>query len=173
MRAKFTQSFKVQAVEKALRRSTDVTIKDIADDLGVGHSTLGKWLIQSRNHTFESPLHSETQTMSQEKRPEDWSTEERLEMVIACGSLNGDTLNRYCREKGVYSYHVTQWKQDFATGTNTKSHPKSSSELKALNSENRSLKKELNRKEKALAETAALLVLQKKANDYWGDGDNS
>ena len=42
MRARFTQSFKIQAVEKALERANGVTVKDIADDLGVGHSTLGK-----------------------------------------------------------------------------------------------------------------------------------
>ncbi|HIG64928.1 MAG TPA: IS3 family transposase, partial [Methyloprofundus sp.] len=43
MRARFTQSFKIQAVEKALERACDVSLKEIADDLGIGQSTLGKW----------------------------------------------------------------------------------------------------------------------------------
>ena len=36
----------------------------------------------------------------------------------------------------------------------------------------RELEKELRRKDKALAETAALLVLKKKANAIWGDEDD-
>ncbi|MFT5082108.1 MAG: transposase [Lentisphaeria bacterium] len=82
MRVKFTQSFKIQAVEKALLRPNGVTIKEVADGLGVGHSTLGKWLIRSRSHTFESPSPRNIKAMSQEKRPEDWNTEDRMEMVI-------------------------------------------------------------------------------------------
>ena len=42
MKARFTQSFKIQAVEKALERANDVSLKDIADDLRIGQSTLGK-----------------------------------------------------------------------------------------------------------------------------------
>lgn len=46
--------------------------------------------------------------------------------------------------------------------------------MKTLRNENKALKKELNRKDKALAETAALLVLQKKVNEIWGsDEDDS
>ena len=43
-----------------------------------------------------------------------------------------------------------------------------SEEVRTLKKENKSLKKDLNRKEKALAETAALLVLKKKAQEIWG-----
>ena len=44
MKARFTPSFKIQAVEKALERANDVSLKDIADDLRIGQSTLGKWI---------------------------------------------------------------------------------------------------------------------------------
>jgi len=37
----------------------------------------------------------------------------------------------------------------------------------------RSLEKELRRKDKALAETAALLVLKKKVQEIWGDEDEN
>ena len=46
-------------------------------------------------------------------------------------------------------------------------------EIKNLKHENKVLKKELNRKEKALAETAALLVLQKKVHEIWGSDEDS
>ncbi len=51
--------------------------------------------------------------------------------------------------------------------------PKNQSETKALRQENKALKKELNRKDKALAETAALLVLQKKVHAIWGTNADS
>ncbi len=44
MRARFTQSFKIQAVEKAFGRANDVTLNNMADELGVGYSTLSKWI---------------------------------------------------------------------------------------------------------------------------------
>jgi len=173
MRAKFTQPFKIQAVEKALSRASGVTLKEVSVSLGIGYSTLGKWLIESRNHEFESIETSEKKPMTNEKRPQDWSMEERLNMVIACASLGDDALNQYCREKGVYAHHVKQWKKDFSKDNSESTNAKNSQQIKSLNAENKLLKKELNRKERALAETAALLVLQKKVTSIWGsDEDN-
>jgi hypothetical protein len=64
---------------------------------------------------------------------------------------------------------VRQWKQDFISGLSTER-----TDTRGLKGEVRDLKKELNRKDKALAETAALLVLQKKVSAIWGtDEDNS
>ena len=170
MRARFTQSFKIQAVEKALRRSGGTSVGDVAKSLGVGYSTLQKWLAQSRNQE----LVIRTESMAKEKRPQDWGLEEKLNMVIACGSLDEAGINELCREKGIYPHHVTQWKQAFAEGATGSDKTTVQVETKHLKQENKGLKKELRRKEKALAETAALLVLQKKVNAIWGnDEDNS
>jgi len=62
-------------------------------------------------------------------------------------------------------HHIQQWKQDFAQGPTTKL---AKSDSKQLKQEIKQLQKELNRKDKALAETAALLVLKKKADALWG-----
>ena len=168
MGIRHTQSFKIQAVEKALSRSPQTSLQEIAVSLGVGYSTLGKWMSKSRTHELENvnPL------MTKEKRPQDWSLEERLNMVIACASLDEEKMNAYCREQGVYAHHVMQWKKDFANGHSSASKAKSQTELKHLKNENKALKKDLSRKEKALAETAALLVLQKKVNTIWGSDED-
>ncbi len=50
---------------------------------------------------------------------------------------------------------------------------KKQTETKKLRNEIKELKKDLNRKNKALAETAALLVLQKKVNAIWGSNEDS
>ncbi len=170
MGIRHTQSYKIQAVEKALSRSPQTSLQEIADSLGVGYSTLGKWISKSRKHELEyiDPL-----MKTKEKRPQDWSLEERLNMVITCASLGEEKMNTYCRERGVYSHHVKQWKEDFADGHSSVNKVTSQTQLKQLKKENKILKKDLNRKDKALAETAALLVLQKKVNAIWGsDEDN-
>ena len=174
MKKVFTNSFKIQAVEKALNRSSSTTLKDVALSLGIGCSTLGKWIVKARNREFEVASAEEINQMTQDKRPQDWTLEERLSMVITCGSLEGEALSQYCREQGVYPHHIEQWKHDFSNGNTQSPTASSRSEVKTLQAENKALKKALNRKEKALAETAALLVLQKKVNEIWGkDEDNS
>lgn len=173
MRARFTQSFKIQAVEKALSRSEVTTLNEIAISLGVGCSTLSKWIVKARNQEFDVVSPDEINRMTQDKRPQDWTPEERLNLVVACASLNGEKLNEYCREQGVYPHHVEQWKLDFVSGRSPKGKVVSPSEMKMLKQENKTLKKELNRKDKALAETAALLVLQKKVNAIWGNDEDN
>jgi len=172
MRAKFNQSFKIQAVEKALSRSDDTSLGEVAANLGVGYSTLQKWLAQSRSQELEAG--TQFNPMSKEKRPQDWSLEEKLDMVITCGTRDEAGIGELCREKGIYSHHVKQWKKDFSQGTGATAKAHHQAETRQLKSELRNLKKELNRKDKALAETAALLVLQKKVSAIWGnDEDNS
>ena len=82
-------------------------------------------------------------------------------MVIACGGLDEASMNELCRERGVYAYHVSEWKQDFINGSAASER----GDAKHLKGGVRELKKELNRKDKALAEAAALLVLQKSQRD--------
>lgn len=172
MRSEFTQSFKIQAVEKALSRPSGVSVRDIARTLEVGYSTLNRWLSASKSYNFEPTGPVET-PMKNEKRPQDWNLEDRLAMVIACAALEGETLNQLCRERGVYPHHINQWKQDFITGGAGQVANKATGNARALAVENKTLKSDLRRKEKALAEAAALLILQKKVVDHWGfDGDS-
>ena len=104
--------------------------------------------------------------------PED-PLEERLEIVIQCAALGEQAINELCRESGIYPHHIQQWRMDFVNGKKSSSVTPKSGEVKELKIENKALKKELNRKDKALAETAALLVLQKKVTAIWGaDEDN-
>jgi len=174
MRARFTQSFKIQAVEKALERANGVTLKDIATDLGVGHSTLGKWIALVGKQKLEPVQDNEVPRMTKEKRPQDWSTEEKLNMVITCAALDEEKVSELCREQGVFPHHIKQWKQDFVSGQSVNPKVNLRTDNKLLRQNIKALQKELNRKDKALAETAALLVLQKKVNEIWGrDEDNS
>ena len=174
MKTYFTLAFKLQAVEKALGRDESQSLKEVAESLDVGYSTLSRWITQSKNHKLKADPEStkkepEVITMAKrEKRPQDWGLEEKLNMIIECGSLSEEAVSELCRNKGIYSHHLTQWKTEFASGATGSSKAKNLTVIKDLKSQNRQLQKDLNRKDRALAETAALLVLQKKVQSIWG-----
>ena len=79
------------------------------------------------------------------------------------------SLGVYCREHGIYSFQLTQWKNAFMTQPKVDKQKPNADEMKALITENKQLKQEIRRKDSALAETAALLVLKKKASLIWGE----
>ncbi len=172
MNKKFSESFKMQAVQKALSRADGTSSREIAKSLGVGYSTLQKWVREVKDGLLVSVQREDNDLMTKERRPQDWSLQERLDIVISCGGLNESSISELCRRKGIYPHHIQQWKLDFASGNNTGDNTKNQAETKNLKNENKALKKELNRKEKALAETAALLVLQKKVNVMWGEEED-
>ena len=95
-----------------------------------------------------------------------WRKEDKLRIVMETYTLNEEELSIYCREQGLYTTDIKRWRQivENSFGTNN-----TSPELKAEKEKNKQLAKELKYKEKALAETAALLVLKKKVEMIWGD----
>jgi transposase-like protein len=155
MKPKYNEAFKEQAVQKLLQRG-DKTISCIAEELNINVFTLKNWLKQYRPYTM-----SENKTT---KRPIDWTPEERLQALMASHGLEEEDLNAFCRAQGVFPHHLKAWRQAFINGTHPEAQAPSD---KSLRDENKQLKKDLQRKEKALAEAAALLVLQKKFQAFW------
>ena len=172
MRAKFNQSFKIQAVEKVLMRPAGTSMLEVADSLQVSLSSLNKWIVQSREQAFEPGIEIGFMSHSKEKRPQDWSLEERFQIIVKCEGLAKNEVSSTCRESGLHLHHLTQWKSEFTANKQTRS-PAEKAEMKTLKNENKLLKKEVNRKDRALAETAALLVLQKKVNAIWGNDEDN
>jgi transposase-like protein len=105
------------------------------------------------------------------KTSDKWSAEAKLAVVIETATMSESDLSEYCRSKGLYPEQVKDWKQSFLRG------PMSEAEVrKAVREESKqdkkkikALERELKRKDKALAETTALLVLRKKFNALWED----
>ena len=99
---------------------------------------------------------------------------EKFTILIDTGNLNEHQLSEYCREKGLYPEQIKEWKKAAVAVNEPSGKRLSKKERKELNKEKhkvKKLQKELNRKDKALAETAALLVLKKKAQAIWGDDE--
>jgi transposase-like protein len=148
MKKIFTQGFKEQAVQKALTRGSK-NLELLAQELSIGYSTLQKWIRDYKS------------VNSKNKRPQDWTREQQLQAIIETSGQQATQISEYCREKGLYPHQLDEWRLSFLE-VNTAVSNSSKAELKTLKTKNAALQKELRRKEKALAETAALLVLQKK-----------
>ncbi|WP_412762928.1 transposase [Pseudoalteromonas marina] len=118
MSRRFTHESKVQAVKKVLSQYDDVRLEDIADDLGVGYSTLQLWIALAKNNELKTK--NNDSLMTTEKRPHDWSLIDKLNAIIERASLDEAALNEYCCSKGLYPHHIQQWKQDFFKGPATK-----------------------------------------------------
>ena len=161
MSKRYSERFKKRAIEKALTRGNGVSMKQISTDIGVASGTLYQWIEKSRKTGI-------ARHDGLEKRPQDWCEAEKLEAILETSTLSAENLNSYCRRNGIYKHHIEQWKADMASMNINNADKK---EVRVLREENKKLKKELRRKDKALAETAALLVLQKKVAEIWGSGD--
>ena len=102
-----------------------------------------------------------------DKRPQSWTREERLEALLSTHGLSGEELGSWCRQHGIHTHHLPQWRRELVGGAGAE--VAGAGETRTLRRENRALKKELRRKDRALAETTALLVLKKKASSIWGE----
>jgi len=143
-----------------------MSVAQVSRDTGVSEQTLYNWRNRFRNEGKAVP--------ADPSNPEHWSGENKLAVVIETASLNEEELAAYCRRKGLYAEQVARWREAAEAGAETL-RPLSAEERRELQKErkkNRKLEKELRRKEKALAEAAALLILQKKAQAIWGDNED-
>ena len=146
------------------------SVAQISAELGIHIVTLYNWRKAWR-------LQGEVVPAS-EKDPEGWGATDKFTVVLETAGLNATELSAYCRERGLYPEQVERWRQ---ASQDANEKPvltlKEQKELERLRAQDQKeikrLKQELRRKEKALAEAAALLIASKKIQAFWGeDGDD-
>jgi len=137
------------------------SLRRIANELEVAVGTAHKW----RQELKDEGLLCEGEVSNND----DYSADQIFSFVIDTASMSERQLAAYCREKGLYVEQVKEWKTISLQAHQTKpeSKHKQDSLRRADKKKIKALEKELVRKEKALAETAALLVLRKKYNALW------
>lgn len=108
------------------------------------------------------------------KTSDRWSAEAKLAVVIETAPLSESELSEYCRQQGLYPEQTREWKAACLQGQHSLAEHRQQEreQSKKDKKEIKALKKELNRKEKALAEAAALLVLRKKFNALWEEKED-
>ena len=139
------------------------SISRISKQEGIPQATLRKWRDDTRANGLAAP--------ATDAPSDDWNTEDKFLIVVETAGMSETDLAEYCRKKGLYAEQIERWKDACiqANGGIAQEASRLNKALKQKDKEFKTLEKELNRKEKALAETAALLVLRKKANAIWGN----
>ena len=139
------------------------SISQLTTETGISKSCLYRWRRDAINRGKSAPLKSH--------KPNQWSPQNKLASVIETAPLNEAELSEYCRKKGLYPSQVQEWKASALSGYQN-TLPQNKAKKSIQNPEDKkkiaTLERELRRKDKALAETAALLVLSKKYEAIWG-----
>lgn len=145
--------------ERAVRQLMPPTLRSVASvsrEIGVSEPTLYAWKKQFQAKGAVVPSHA--------TGPHGWDAKAKLAALMQTALMNEAERSAYCRENGLYVEQLETWKAAFES----MGQASDGNELSQSRKTNRELQKELQRKEKALAETAALLVLSKKARAIWG-----
>lgn len=133
----------------------------LAGKTGVSQATLSRWLKDA------SSVPGMNKTMTTKK----WTPEEKLRVLTDAGRFSEEELGEFLRREGLYEATLKQWRKNAEEGLrDEKQHSaKKSKEEKRI----KELERELRRKDAALAEASAILVLKKKVAEIWGDEDDN
>ena len=159
-----TEEFRRSAVEKFQSRGSR-SVEEVARGLGVSSWSLYQWTKRYGNQDV----------MKKNRRPGDRSVQEKLKAVIEFEGLEGEKQGEYLRREGLHSEHIAGWKKSMEAGLESGGGSLTAvnrSEWAADKKKIKELERDLHRKDRALAETTALLVLKKKADLIWGSGEN-
>lgn len=149
---KFTHEFKENVVKKVL---SGQAVKEAAAEIGASDASIYSWIKQHQSGTMKTT----------ERGPRMLSLSQKQELLLEAQAIDAHENGEWLRKNGLRSEHLDKWKKEIENVMNKNSAEKN--ENKKLREQIRSLEKELARKDKALAESAALLTLKKKYQYLW------
>lgn len=158
----YSRAVKVGILKKVLPPENR-SIAEISRETGVNQQTIRNWIKQHESGNFKD--------VSAESCPRFMTPKEKYQVLLEAAGISEDDRGGFLRERGIHSEHLTIWDQELREMIDKKPDPKDQ-ELKELKKKNKELEKELQRKEKALAEAAALLVLKKKLDSLTKDRED-
>lgn len=152
----FSLPYKQKIVER-LTGANAVSARQVARETGISQETVSRWLREAR---------SLPDVASRKRGPtKTWTVDEKVRVLAESGKLTGAELTRYLEREGLLLAELEQWR--LALGGDASASIATTKRM-------RKLERELARKEKALAEAAALLVLKKKVEHLWeGEDDDT
>jgi transposase len=155
----YSEDFKRTAVAK-LSSPGGPSATLLSEELGVSQSSLSRWLRERVTLAING------EDMKQ-RRPDDWTAEEKVAAVLDYEKIPEEQRGTFLREKGLHEATLGRWKVEIIEGMKLKpfAQGKKDPQQKRI----AALERELRRKESALAEAAALLILKKKADAIWGE----
>ena len=149
----FSVAFKQKMVQRLTGRNA-VSALQLSRETGVTQQSLSRWLQEARS----LPIMAD-----QPKTLRNWSVEQKVRVLADACQLEGEELTAFLEREGVNRAEYEQWRLALDEGGAA-----STSTSKRI----RQLERELARKEKALAEAAALLILKKKVDTLFGEDED-
>ena len=166
MAQKYSQKFRLQMVRRLVGPGA-ITASALSAETGVAQSTLSRWLRQAG--TMSNMTNDEGRGQGAERPAREWTAEERLRVLLEAAEQPPDRLGAFLRAQGVHEVELNAWRDAALNALD----PRRRRRRSPLEKEVRTMRAELARKDKALAETAALLVLRGKARALWGEEGES
>lgn len=141
-------------------------VSELARESGITEQTLYTWRRQLRDQGTPVP--------GSGKNAEEWTSEDKFAVVLETAALNESELSEYCRRKGLFAEQIAMWRAACMAANVSMEQQTRAQQVQSKEDKKRirQLEKDLQRKEKALAEAAALLILRKKAQAIWGDKED-
>ncbi|AEA97549.1 transposase IS3/IS911 family protein [Alteromonas mediterranea DE1] len=160
----YPEEHKKAVVSKLIE--SGLSLRQFAQREGISLSTLYGW----RDKYTEADF-----SLTKSNTPENWTAEQKFSAVIETAAMSEVEVSEYCRKKGLFPEQIQQWKHSCISGNQSEADKRKqqAQERKADKKRIKELERELKRKDAALAETAALLVLRKKLNAYWGEDEDN
>ena len=155
---KYSDKFKEKMVGKMTGPSAMSAFR-LSKECGVGQPTLSTWLRKAR----VTPM----AVKNGPKRRKRWTPEEKLRVLGAAAQLEDENLGEFLRREGLYEAELKAMREELLVAFTPKSTKADALDKKRI----KELERELLRKESALAETAAILVLRKKLSAYFSEGE--
>ena len=162
-RNQHSTGFKEQALSKARARGSR-TLEAVAAELNMSLGTLKGWLKRAGSEGAGLP---HAATLPGDVPARQWTPVQRLLALNESHALSGSALHAWCREKGLFEHQLIQWRDAFCAAGRTPAASAAEQRpadlaLRELQGRHDQLQREMRRNDRALAEAAALLVLQKK-----------
>jgi transposase-like protein len=161
MATTYSPEFKASIIARMLPPN-DVPVPDLARETSIPKDTLYAWRATARKKAQGVAIAATSGL----------SSEEKFAVVVETATLNEVELGEYCRAKGLYPQEVSAWRASCRQANTIVSAKAERAEIRTQKQQIKALERELGRKEKALAEAAALLVLQKKARSLFGEPED-
>lgn len=158
---KYSLAFKENVVRRILPPHNE-SVRGVAKESGISENSIYIWIKKLK----EGTLGKDGDVYPSKRQPK-----EKLRLLLEGKLVPDENQGEWLRKNGLHSEHLHQFEQELREIVEDKSE-KQKEENRRLKAEVTDLKKELRRKEKALAEMAALLTLKKKANEIWGDPED-
>ena len=155
---KYSAAIKASVLAKAFAPNPPRVV-ELSKEFNIPIATIYTWMYNMNKRNVKQ--------VNAAQRPNDKSPEAKLQAVIDTMGMSDQEQSAYCRTNGIYYNHLDSWKKQMLAGLGVENAKENKAEHKQMQRANRQLQRELSRKDKALAEVTALLILKKKADLLW------